>query len=869
LFNNGSGVFTGLTNYAIGTGPRSVAAADFDSDGDIDLAFTPSGAGINNVGIMMNTGLGTFTPVVNYAVGANPSFVVAGALDANNSVDLAVGYLGGTSISTVMNSGTGTFGGAANYTVGTTPQGVALGDVNGDGFLDLVTANSGTNNASVLLNNGAGIMGTLQNYAVGVNPRMPVLGDVDSDGDLDIAIVNQTPNNVSVLLNTTLMNVQNNVAPFGMPYPPTTPAFNSMNAALATNIVIPFSDNLNAGTVIAANFRVQGLMTGARLPAGTTFTAAGMTATVNPGTDFLAGERVFVSVNNAQSLGGINTRPFVMSFRTASGNMTGAFHPTTAVANTSPKRIVYARFNADAFMDMAVAGTGGIELFTGSASGVFTSAGMIAGSGGIPFFGLAVADMNNDNSPDIIGGYDNNTRTVRVFTNNGLGIFTPLAPLAGIGVAANNINDMAVADFDADGNMDVAVVCGGGVANGNYAVLRNTGGGTLAVQQTANSPNIYGVDTGDLDGDGDMDIAYTRFNAGEIFTLINNGAGTFVAGQTLVFGAEARNVKIADVNNDQRMDLVVVRGGVPSDMRIFVNNGMFATPFPGTASQTLTLGAWAVDVALFDVDGDTYLDAVMTEDIGGRVVFSKNNAGTFAAPTVLTTIANSLFLAAADIDNDNDLDIAFGVAGNAVHVMKYGTQPLITTVAPPRNGNGLVNPNIAAANAPVTVNFLAPQTITTNSYSVLLAQQLFQVHGGQTGSRTRASGFAPFGAYSGGAATMTFTPSANFRPGELVSVSVTNASSSVSAPNNSVGIRTRPYVLDYRVAVPSGFGTFVPQTPVAVTGANPVAAATGDMDGDGDVDMVVPASGSNNVNVFINNGSGGYSAHSSSPFAVG
>ncbi len=852
LLNSGTGTFGGAVNYNTSNQPAAVAIGDFDGDGDLDIATGSSNQ--DRVSILMNSGTGTFGGAVDYNVGNEPLSISVGDLDGDGDLDIATANNNGNNVSILRNNGAGTFASAVNYSVGTKARSIAIGDIDGDGDLDLATANENDNNLSVLRNSGTGTFAAAVNYSAGIKPQSILIGDVDGDGDSDIMTANKDDNDISILFNsgTPPMNVTNNASPFGIP--PTAPTFNTMTAALGTNVDIPFSQTLNPATVNATNFRVHGMFTGLKAAA---YSAAGATATVNPTADFRSGEQVWVSVTNAQSTGSANTRPFVMGFRTASGLTSGAFQATTAVPTTAPKRLVYGHFNADAFIDMAVAGTGGVELFTGAANGEFTSTGMIAGSGGTSYFALAIADMDNTGSLDIIGGYNDNTRTVRVFTNNGAGAFTPLTPLTGIGTAANNINDFAVADFDADGLMDIAAACAGSAANGNYAVLRNTGGGVLAVQQTASSLSIYGVDVGDIDSDGDIDIAYTRWSAGVIFTLINDGRGNFYAGQTLPVGAETRSVRFGDVNNDGKLDLVAVQANATSFLNIFLNSG---TSYPLTPSQTVGCGAWATDVLLFDADADSFLDAVATESVGGRLVFFKNNSGTFAVPTPMYRLPNLLHLAAADIDNDSDIDLAATANNNSVRVLKYGNQPTVTIVAPPRNGNGSVNPNIAAVGAPVTVNFST--NITSGTFIVPPAQQLFQVHGTFTGSRTRAQGFAPNGTYSGGAATMTFTPLANFRPGELVSVSVTNASSNVTAPNNSVGIRTRPFVFDYRVAAGVGPAKFV-QTSSPAAGMSPFSVVTGDFNGDGKLDLATANNGSNNVSILLNSGTGTYALGSS------
>src|SRR2546430_4035489 len=71
---------TSAVYFPVGNNPRSIAGGDFSGDGHDDLAT--ANAGSNNVSVLINggpNGLGkSFAPAVNYAVGTNPVFVVAG-----------------------------------------------------------------------------------------------------------------------------------------------------------------------------------------------------------------------------------------------------------------------------------------------------------------------------------------------------------------------------------------------------------------------------------------------------------------------------------------------------------------------------------------------------------------------------------------------------------------------------------------------------------------------------------------------------------------------------------------------------------------------------------------------------------------------
>ena len=68
--------------------PWSVFAADFDDDGDFDVATGNTGNG--NVSILLNSGDGTFARAMNLGVGAEPMSVFGADIDADGDVDLAV-----------------------------------------------------------------------------------------------------------------------------------------------------------------------------------------------------------------------------------------------------------------------------------------------------------------------------------------------------------------------------------------------------------------------------------------------------------------------------------------------------------------------------------------------------------------------------------------------------------------------------------------------------------------------------------------------------------------------------------------------------------------------------------------------------------
>src|SRR6202022_4300079 len=92
----------------------------------------------------------------NFPVGNTPVSVAVAEFNGDGWLDLALANWGTNDISVLMGNGDGTFQIARTFAVGSLPFSIAVGDFNGDGFPDLAVANSGSNSASVLLNNGDG-----------------------------------------------------------------------------------------------------------------------------------------------------------------------------------------------------------------------------------------------------------------------------------------------------------------------------------------------------------------------------------------------------------------------------------------------------------------------------------------------------------------------------------------------------------------------------------------------------------------------------------------------------------------------------------------------------------------------------------------
>ena len=199
LLNQGNGTFGAQVDYAAGVGPESVAVADVDGDGKLDLVVASEAD--SSVNVLLNQGNGTFGAAIAYPAGLYPWSVVALDLNGDGHPDLAVANQGSDDVSVLQNQGNGTFGAAVTYAVGSIPWSIVAADLDGDGHPDLAVVNQGSASVSVLQNQGNGLFAPGVSYAVGAGSMSVVAADLDSDGRMDLAVASENSSSVSVLLN--------------------------------------------------------------------------------------------------------------------------------------------------------------------------------------------------------------------------------------------------------------------------------------------------------------------------------------------------------------------------------------------------------------------------------------------------------------------------------------------------------------------------------------------------------------------------------------------------------------------------------------------------------------------------------------------
>ena len=189
----------------VGDAAFSVVAADFDGDGDQDLAVANEFS--DNVTILRNNGAGNFAqPATSPEAGGDePTGLVAADLDGDGDQDLAVASFLSNAVTILRNTGGGNFVQPATSPepAGDGPVSVAAADLDGDGDRDLVAANLTANRVTILRNNGAGnfVQPATSPEATGSVPREVVAADLDGDADPDLAVANSFGASVTILKN--------------------------------------------------------------------------------------------------------------------------------------------------------------------------------------------------------------------------------------------------------------------------------------------------------------------------------------------------------------------------------------------------------------------------------------------------------------------------------------------------------------------------------------------------------------------------------------------------------------------------------------------------------------------------------------------
>jgi hypothetical protein len=301
------------------------------------------------------------------------------------------------------------------------------------------------------------------------------------------------------------------------------------------------------------------------------------------------------------------------------------------------------------------------------------------------------ADIDGDGELDLVmangGGHFLPTEAqpqVLMF-GNGDGTFEDAT--ATLGAQASIVRQLAVADFDGDGRLDIYMPGGFGQHADQLFMQKAKRTFANEIERIAgpNRSTAGSVHAGDIDNDGDIDIVVGDWGASpnpdadgttphRIRILENDGTGRFTEKVVLEApgGTTTTDVDLQDVNGDFALDIVLTARNGQS--RLYLNDGA-GTFTDATESRAFPpkQGPFTFNAELCDVDSDGDLDLLF--DGGGNFlrghatqILINDGSGKYTDETQTRIVgepsSDDNQVKCADVDNDGDYDLIVASLGH-------------------------------------------------------------------------------------------------------------------------------------------------------------------------------------------------------------
>ncbi len=231
----------------------------------------------------------------------------------------------------------------------------------------------------------------------------------------------------------------------------------------------------------------------------------------------------------------------------------------------NPGGTVVADFNGDTFLDVGTLATSGavslINVKLNNGDGTLGAADTYSVG---PTSNLAAGDVDSDGDQDLIfigGG-------LTFLANNGDGTFV----LSPNNYPTGFCDEITVGDLNGDTELDV-LVAGGSAFPGTVTVHLGNGDGTF-VPMSSYGTGILGtheIAVADFNGDAKLDVAV---NSVDTSVLFGNGDGSLQA--PVIYDTQGLDIVAADFNGDADVDLAIVdhtTNDNPGFVRIMYNAG--------------------------------------------------------------------------------------------------------------------------------------------------------------------------------------------------------------------------------------------------------------------------------------------------------
>ncbi|MFZ4523968.1 MAG: FG-GAP-like repeat-containing protein [Chlorobium sp.] len=674
LLNNGDTTFSQGTDYPAGDSVRAVASADFNSDGKADLVV----ANNSGISVLLNNGDGTFAPKQDYATALAPDFVTVADLDGDGKTDIITISQSNKTMKLLLNNGDGTFAQKSEYAMSYAPYSVATADFNGDGKTDIVVtgqdyyANSGGGIVSLFLNEGNGAFTLCTNFSIGDVLSSVTTADINGDGKTDIVVADSYNSKVTVLINTdstaTKFTEQTPVSAFGDIFikdPDGDAEWNAGSLKVQITANADAADTLQMASANPGNNGIWLDPNGNKLMAGSTWIGTADATSISNDTSWRLTFNGQATNDLVQRVGRA-----IMFNNSSDTPSTDERSITLTVSDNNGGSTTLLR-------QVSVTPVNDAPTVTSIINPVATTAEDTAVE--ITFASLKA----KGNAADIDGQVDG--FVVQHLDSGSLKIGADAASATLYNEASNNTIDAThhawwLPAANANGTLDAFTIVahdndGGNSATGVQATVAVTpvqDTPVISFERAATLSFANKVDyivgyssnelfTLDLNGDGKADIVLR--DAAGISVLLNHGDGTFAPPTYSAINGSPASVTTADLNGDGKDDIVMSyinndRPGGSVAVLMSKGDGTFAT------KKEYSTGYYTYPTAVTttDVNGDGTTDLVVTgtdyfNNMGQISVLLNKGDGTFA-PRADYAIDGSLrSVITVDLHGDGKIDL--------------------------------------------------------------------------------------------------------------------------------------------------------------------------------------------------------------------
>ena len=304
-------------------------------------------------------------------------------------------------------------------------------------------------------------------------------------------------------------------------------------------------------------------------------------------------------------------------------NGAGGFNaPINILTQLSPNAIALGDYNKDGFLDLAIANDGAtsaINIRLGNGTGNFPTGTFIPLNGGTA--DIKTADFNGDGNLDLVTATNQVSATdLKVLFGNGAGGFAAAVTYA---VPFGGSSTIIVADFDANGSPDIAIG-----ESQTIRVFLNNGAGVFTAVPDITGISVDKIVAADFNRDCIPDLAVSGGAGNSVRILLGNGAGGFTAQPIILVPNQPSNIAVGDFNRDRKVDLAIrqiTSSSTVPNFTILPGNGAggFGTPFELTLASSSQQGNQKL--AVMDANLDGKADIVIARQ-GGFFLYHGNSA---------------------------------------------------------------------------------------------------------------------------------------------------------------------------------------------------------------------------------------------------